>query len=227
MSTLAELETKVRAIYKRDDAGILQPKDAISETYLAMLAVIGHHKLQDRVYKDVAKDQYEISMPSGILRIHHPIKMIDPQGDSLSANSGPLRFISKEEYDRIEPESDDDTPSDSVPRYYTLWKNSIYLTPIPDRTFTLEMNIGGEPTALVEDVDESILSPVWDETIKAGALHRLFAAVKLYSDSDYWRKVYLNGSEGDGMLLVGGLNLLRQLDIDNRSAPIIIDNQPL
>ena len=87
--------------------------------------------------------------------------------------------------------------------------------------------MGGEPVDLLVDVDESILSSVWDETIVAGALHRLFAAVKLYTDSDYWRKVYLNGSEGDGNLLVGGLNLLRQLDHDNFNAVPIVKNQPL
>jgi hypothetical protein len=227
MSNLLELETQVKQIYKRDDTGTLQPKTAINDTYKAMLAIIGHHKLQDRAYKDIIADQYEISLPSSLLRIHHPIKLIDPEGSADSVNSGSLRFVSKQEYDAMEPEADDDEPSSGTPRAYTLWKNAIYLTPPPDKAYTLEMNIGGEPVDLLVDADESILSSVWDETIKAGALHRLYAAVKLYDDSEYWRKVYLNGSEGDGYLVVGGLNLLRQLEGENTKAPLIVENQPL
>lgn len=222
-----ELNAQVKKIYKRDDAETLDINSAVNSTYKAMLACVAHHKLQDRAYKDIVEGQYEISLPSGLLRIHHPIKLIDPEGDSMSTNSGPLHFMSKKEYDEIQAEPDDDDPSEGVPWGYTIWKNSIYLIDIPDRDFTLEINMGGEPVDLLVDSDESILSTVWDETIVAGALSRLFAAVKLYSDSEYWRKVYLNGVEGDGVLLSGGLNLLRQLDTDNFKAPLIIKNNSL
>lgn len=227
MSTLADLVAQVGMIYKRDDPSTLQPKTAINQTYKAMLAVIGHHKLQDRAYKDVSVGQFEISFPSGILRIHHPIKLIDPAGGSEGANSYPLRFMTKGEYDYWEPYPEATNPGTGVPWGYALWKNSIYLTSIPDKTYTLEIAMGGDPVDLLVDVDESILSSVWDETIMAGALHRLFLAVKLYTDSDYWRRVYLNGSEGDGNMLVGGLNLLRQLDRDNFNAVPLVRNQPL
>jgi len=227
MSTLAELETKVKQIYKRNDADTLPVKTAINDTYKAMLSVIGHHKLQDRMYKDIAVGQYEITLPLGILRIENPIKIIDPMGGSEGTNSYPLRFMTKAEYDTVEPYPESAVPGVGIPWGYTLWKNSIYLTSIPDKTYILEIPLGGEPVDLLEDADDSILSSVWDETIMAGALHRLFASVKLYTDSDYWRKVYINGSEGDGYMLVGGLNLLRQLDHDNFSAASIVRNQPL
>jgi hypothetical protein len=217
----------LRKIYKRNDSDTTPPKTAINETYRAMLSVIGHHKLQDREYKDIIAGQFEISLPLGLLRINHPIKLIDPTAGSEGANSYPLRFITKGEYDQIEPYPDAASPSEGVPWGYTLWKNSIYLTSVPDRAYLLEMNVGGEPVDLLVDSDASILSNVWDETIMAGALSRLFASVKLYTDADYWRKVYLNGSEGDGYLLVGGLNLLRQLDRDNFNAVSIVKNQPL
>lgn len=192
-----------------------------------MLSVVGHHKLQDRVYKSIVSGQYELSLPSGVLRINHPIKLIDPTGGSLSVNSGPLRFITKEEYDAVEPESDDVSPSIGIPWGYTLWKNSIYIVTIPSKAYTLEINIGGEPVDLLVDTDESILSSVWDETIKAGALMRLFGSVKLHDESLIWRKIYLNGYEGDDGALVGGLNLLKQLDHDNFNAVLIVKNQPL
>ena len=192
-----------------------------------MLSTVAHHKLQDRVYKSIVAGQYELSLPSGILRINHPIKLIDPTGGALSVNSGPLRFMTKEEYDAVEPESDDVSPSTGTPWGYTLWKNSIYIVTIPNKAYTLEINIGGEAVDLLADADESILSSVWDETIKAGALTRLFGSVKLYTDADYWRKVYLNGQEGDDNMLVGGLNLLKQLDHDNFNAVLIVKNQPL
>jgi hypothetical protein len=106
MSTLLSLETKLKQIYKRDDPNTLQPKVAINDTYKAMLAVISHHKLQDRAYKDIIKGQFEVSLPSGFLSIHHPIKLIDPTGGSQSTGSYPLDFITKEEYDFWEPAPD-------------------------------------------------------------------------------------------------------------------------
>jgi len=229
MSTLLELTNKVKQIYKRDDADTLQTSVAINDTYKAMLAVLGHHKLQDRAYKNIVKGQYEVSLPDGFLRIHHPIKLIDPDGGSQATSSYPLRFMTKQEYDYWEPSPDLWAMDNStgIPWGYCIWKNSIYITSIPDRDYTLEMMIGGDPVDLLTDSDESILSSTWDETIMAGALSRLYAAVKLYTDADYWRKVYLNGSEGDGASLVGGLNLLRQLDSGNTHGPIIITNQKL
>jgi hypothetical protein len=227
MSTLLELETRVKKIWKRDDADTTPVKYAINDTYKAMLSVLGHHKLQDRMYKDIIAEQFEISLPLGILRINHPIKLIDPAGGSEGANSYPLRFMTKAEYDDLEAYPEATDPGTGTPWGYALWKNSIYLTSIPDKAYLLEINMGGEPVDLLVDADASILSSVWDETIAAGALHRLFASVKLYTDSDYWRKAYLNGSEGDGNMLVGGLNLLRQLDRDNSNAVSIIKNQPL
>ena len=229
MSTLLDLYTQLKQIYKRDDADTLQPKTAINYTYRAMLAAIGHHKLQDRVYKDIVEGQFEISLPTGILRIQHPIKVIDPDAGSQATGSYPLTFMTKMDYDFWEPAPDlwETDHSTGIPWGYCLWKNSLYITSIPDREYTLEIAIGGEPTDLLNDVDESILSSLWDETIVAGALSRLFAAMKLYDDASYWRKVYLNGNEGDDANLVGGLNLLRQLDRGNYRGPIIINNQPL
>ena len=76
MSNLLELETRLKKIYKRDDNDTTPPKTAINETYRAMLSVIGHHKLEDREYKDIIAGQFEISLPKGLLRINHPIKLI-------------------------------------------------------------------------------------------------------------------------------------------------------
>jgi hypothetical protein len=229
MSTLLELYNQVKQIYKRDDADTLQPKTAINYTYKAMLACIGHHKLQDRAYKNIVQGQYEVSLPEGILRIKHPIKIIDPLGGSEATGSYPLRFISKGEYDFWEPAPDLWATGNStgIPWAYCLWKNSIYLTSIPDRNYTLEFALGGEPVDLLADTDESILSSVWDETIVAGSLSRLFVATKLYDDAKIWNGIYINGQENDQHTLIGGLKLLQRLDEDNTRGPIIIRNQPL
>ena len=139
--------------------------------------------------------------------------------------------MSKSDYDYWEPAPDlaqnAGNPTTGIPWAYCLWKNSIYLTAIPDREYTLEIAIGGEPVDLLADGDESILSSVWDETIAAGALARLYRSVKLYDDAKIWNAIYLHGEEDDGGTLIGGLKLLQQLDEDNTQGPLIIRNQPL
>lgn len=224
MSTQAEIKALVTEHWKRTDKDI---DAAISGAYREILSIIPHHKNEDRVYRDLVEGIAFYPLPNSFLRINHPIRLIDSDGSSDSTGSFPLRFMSKDEYDFWTPYPDSPNPSKGIPWGYALWKNSIYVTSIPDKTYIAEINLGGEINDLLVEADESILSVTFDETVAAGALKRLFGGVKLYDDMGYWANVYINGHAGDQGAIVGGIKLLKQIEEDNFKPMGVVKNNPL
>ena len=101
------------------------------------------------------------------------------------------------------------------------------ITPKPDKVYRLEANLDLLVVRLVEAADQTVLIRCWDETIKAGALARLFAGIKQYEDAKFWQGIYrfgFNGSEGK---VSGGLELLQKITDDQQTAPLIADNNNL
>ena len=216
MSTRAELRLRVMRTFIRTDKETLL-NECLNDTYKEMLAIIAPRKLHDQVYKNTVAGREEYPLPSAVLRIMHPIRIIDPDTDSSAVNNYPLRFINKDEYDQWEPNPNAGTVNTSRPWAYTIFKNSILLTGIPNKVYTLEMNIGGEVTALDNDADESILSSMWDETHAAGALARAFHRLKQYDAAKSWNGIYTSGYSGEG-----GLALLKVIERDNNQAVLIV-----
>ena len=132
-------------------------------------------------------------------------------------------FITKEEYDIIEPNPNASTKDGGTPWAYTIWKNCILLTDIPDQSnkWYIELNTGGEITILSDDTDEPIFSDAWDECIVAGVLSRAFTMMDLYQKAEFWKDRYVNGFTGDNGQIVGGLKLLRLMEQDVMDAPLI------
>jgi hypothetical protein len=226
MSTRSDLRARVLRVFKRTDKDT-EVNEAINDTYKEMVAIIGPRKVQDRLYKSLVADRAEYALPTTALRFIHPIRLIDPDAGDTSIGSYVMTFINKDEYDALDPNPDAADPLSGSPTHYTIWKNCLLVTPQPDKAYTIEINIGGEATALDADSDESIFQETWDETIAAGALRRLYAGIKLYQDSTYWQSVYLYGGTGDPNDLCGGIKLLRQIERDNNKAVLIAKNNPL
>lgn len=226
MSNREELRARVLRVFKRTDKDT-EVNEAINDTYKEMVAIVGPRKVQDRLYKNLVIDRSEYALPTTALRFIHPFRLIDPDGGESSIGSYPMTFLNKDDYDAIEPNPDATDPTTGSPTHYTIWKNCLLVTPLPDKAYTIEINIGGEATALDLDSDESIFQETWDEVIAAGALRRLYAGIKLYQDSTYYQSVYLYGGTGDSQLLTGGLALLKQIERDNNKAILIAKNNPL
>lgn len=222
-SSLEDFKARVLRVYKRTDKDT-EMVEAINDAYAEMVAIIDPRKLADRVYRPITAGRAQWALPVGFLRINHPIKLIDPNGGSRGAGSFPLRFKTKEEYDELEPNPDASNPSTGTPWAYTIHKNSVWLTSIPDRAYTLEMSIGGEPTVLSGLSDEVIFSPTWDATLAAGACARLFTNTKQYKEAQVWQGVYENGWVAG---VKGGINLLKEIERDNKTAAIIVKNNRL
>lgn len=222
MARFDDLQTMVLEVFKRDDKAT-ELKRAINETYDEMCAFAHPRKLQDQIYKNIIPGREEYPMPDTVLRINHPVRLIDPAATNDSTSSYPMDFLTKNEYDVEEP-----NPNAAVisrkgkPWAYTIWKNSILLTPIPDLVYMLEINIGGLPTRLVAGQDTTIFQQTWDETHKAGTLSRLFALIGLTESADLWQRVYRYGFAGNEGFVTGGLELLRQTSRDLQQAPVVV-----
>lgn len=210
-STFAELQAAVLRVFKRDDKQT-ELEEALNDTVKEMVAAVDPRKMKDQIYKPTVVGREDYAIPDTILRINHPIRLIDPNSSNNQSSSFPLHFYSKEEYDAVEPNPNAATIVPGKPEGYCFYKNSILLTPIPDAVYRLEMNVGGEPTKLVEDADTTIFSQTWDETIKAGTLARLFAGIESWDNANKWQSVYRYGFAGNEKAITGGLELLKQLN---------------
>lgn len=221
MTTRAELRNRVKDYFNRDDKDD-QIDDAINDTLREMAGCLEVRKLQDQRYVNLVEDQEDYALPDDLLRIRHPIRLIDRTADNSSSASFPLRFITKQEYDEWEPNPNATTINGGEPFAYTIWKNCILLTDIPDQAskWRIEINMGKEVVILSSDTDEPAFSDSWDEVIVCGTLTRMYALIGLYSDAEYWRNLYVNGFTGDQGQIVGGLKLLRMLDNDQAEAPL-------
>ena len=226
-TTLAEFRTMVLETYKRTDKATELDR-AINNTYFEMVAATHPRKSQDQIYRPAVVGREEYPFPDSILRINHPIRIIDPDVPSNNSSSHhTLVFKNKDEYDEIEPNPNATSPQTGRPWAYTIWKNSILLTDIPDKAYVLEINVGGSPTKFVSATDQTIFNEFWDETHKAGTLSRLFSIVQMTEEADFWQRVYRYGYAGNEGSITGGLALLKETAMDLQSAPLIVKNNLL
>ena len=223
-STFLQIQTQVLETFKRTDKQT-ELKRAINSTHREMVAAVGWRKSEDQIYRPCVIGREEYPIPDVVLRINHPIRIIEPDSSNSTANSHPLDFLSKDEYDEEEPNPNAD-PSlviKSKPWAYTFYKNSILLTGIPDKAYILELNIGGEPADLIEDVDKVIFAPTWDETIAHGTLARLYVSLSMTERAAVHQELYRWGFAGNKENITGGLELLKKLNETVSKAPIVVE----
>ena len=132
-----------------------------------------------------------------------------------------LDQISKEEYDRIEPNPNIASPHKGRPTKYTVYDRCILLTPIPDvSTYILEINWAKRKTTLSADADLPELGSEWDEVFKNGTLERLYAGMGQVDLAQYWgSKYHAVTTEGDDVP-VGMCRKLFEIEKNREQIPI-------
>lgn len=218
MGTRAQLETRIIETFKRDDK-TTELRRAINDTLYEMAGCIQNRKTTDQRWMPLVIGEEAYAVPSDILRVNHPIRLIDTQGSSSDSTSYNMDFINKDEYDALCPYPNSATTDTGKPYKYAIWKNCILVYPIPDKVYRIEINLGAEIVVLNADADTSIFQDRWDETIATGALSRLFAGIQLYDEAKYWREIYINGQIAGEGTFSGGLKLLRELENAVTKAP--------
>ena len=221
-TTFSAFQTTVLETFKRTDK-TTELKRAINDTYKEMIACLNPRKQQDQIYRSTVVGREEYPFPEAVIRIAHPIRLIDlTNNTNNSSSSYPLRFITKDEYDALEPNPNATTIVPGRPHSYTIWKNSILLTSIPDKVYRLEINISQEATLLVDDNDQVIFPITWDETIKFGALSRLYAIIERWDMAGLTQKAYQYGFAGSEGHITGGLELFKILQSEVSDAVNIV-----
>lgn len=227
-STRAELRARIIRTFRRTDKDT-EINEAINDTIFEMYGIYQQRKTSQQLYVPTVINQEDYALPDHLLRINHPIRCIDPSEDNSSSNHYPMRFITKDEYDVLEPAPNVATIVDTdQPTHYTIWKNCILVHPLPDDVYNLEINCAIDPTnlPLSADIDECLFDKRWDETIAAGTLSRIFALVELFDRSQFYANIYQNGYAGGGDgTFRGGIKLLRELDKEVGRAPLIVQNR--
>jgi len=215
-------------VFKRTDKDS-QINQAINDTLREMGAAVAPRTTWNQEWVPTVVGREDYKVPSTLLRIMHPIRLQDSTEGNNSTSSYPLQHIPKVEYDRLEPfPNTPNAKTTARPRFYTIWENCILITPLPDSAdYRLEINSGNEITILNADVDEPFLSDQWLETIKAGALARLYNGLQQYEEARIWQNIYIYGYAGQGGMFKGGLMLLKETDDDVIRAPLIVDNNSL
>ncbi len=193
---LSDFKTYVKYDFKRTDKDteLVQAYNDMLN-WLACQMPHSGYKFQSYITTSVGIEDYGI--PGTAIHILHPIKLI--LGTGATDSGYLLDHISKEEYDRIEPNPNAATPAKSRPAKYTIFDRCILVTPIPDlATYILEINWSKRRTAMSADADLPAIGSEWDEVLKNGTLERLYAGIGMIEEATYWgNKYHAITSEGD------------------------------
>jgi hypothetical protein len=101
-----------------------------------------------------------------------------------------MDFISKQEYDLLEPNPNRTDPPSGKPIKYCVFSKSILLSPVPDAVYIIEIDWSKRPTALSGNSDVHTLGSEWDEALKQMVLARLNAGIELFAEAAYWESRY-------------------------------------
>lgn len=178
----------VEQIFKRTDK-TTEMNQAIDDTLRDMAIRYSFEVLRAQSYVPTVTGQEDYPLPSTLLHLHHPVKLL--QGSATSDSGWPLKKLSKEEYDVAEPNPNRTSPVKGIPWGYTIWSDSILLVSVPDRVYNLEINWGKQITVPTADGDTVGPFPAYaDETIRAGVLSRTYEVIELMAESEKWELKY-------------------------------------
>lgn len=181
----------VTRVLKRTDKNT-EIYEAYNETIRDISSRAKFQEYAFQSYVACVQGQEDYPLPTTLLHLQHPVRLLE--GSATNDSGNPLTHISKAEYDRREPNPNRTSPDEGRPGAYTIYSNSILLTPIPDGAgYLLEINWCNVPTNLSGDSDVSSFNELWDEILKHGTLFRMFALLGMYQDSEYWRALYETG----------------------------------
>ena len=211
--TRTQMETYIKQTFKRTDKDT-EIRQAIDDTLRDISTRHSFQVLMSQSYVPSVSGIEDYPLPSNLIHLHRPIRLL--HGSATGDSGKNLTELTKTEYDLIEPNPNRTNPTTGEPWGYTIWSNSILLTPIPDAgAYLFEINWGKAitvPTAAGDTVGPFHVT--WDETIKWGCLSRLYETVEMIDMADKFGAYYELGRP----VILGGEVMDREGGIANMIA---------
>ena len=196
MATAVEFLAYVKRKFKRTD------KD--TEAYEAMTDTITDMRLQfdSELYKEETYvsgistlGEYKLGLPSDFGRIIGNLSLSETGSDDFY---NPLKKVSKQEYDELTPDRLLTTVAKmnkSLPQYFCIYANQIYISPVPDETtYRYQMNYVTEASSDITAATGIVpFTDKYRNTLRAGCLFELHDGLENYEEASYWKAVYQDG----------------------------------
>lgn len=216
---LSDFKTYVKQDFKRTDKDtelVQAYNDMVN--WVSTFMPVGNYKFQCYVSTTPGIEDY--ALRSDLIHLIHPLRLL--LGSGSSDGGYPMDFITKEEYDRIEPNPNRTDPSGrGRPSKYTIYSRSILVTPIPDvSTYLIEANYSKRRTPLSGDSELTSLGSEWDEVLKWGTLERLYAMLGQYDVSQFWGSKYHTIGANGADIAVGLCKTLFDIERDREGSAI-------
>lgn len=184
---LSAFKTYVLQDFKRTDKDT-ELVQAYNDAIIDIATRMPHSGYKYQSYVPTVSGQEDYTLPSDLIHLIHPAKLLDGSGTNDSGY--PMDFISKQEYDLLEPNPNRTDPPAGKPIKYCVFSKSILLTPIPDAVYIIEIDWSKRPTTLSGNSDVHSLGSEWDEVLKQMVLARLNAGIELFAEAAYWESRY-------------------------------------
>ena len=184
---LSAFKTYVLQDFKRTDKDT-ELVQAYNDAIIDIATRMPHGGYKYQSYVPTVSGQEDYALPSDVIHLIHPAKLLEGSGTNDSGY--PMDFISKQEYDLLEPNPNRTDPPTGKPIKYCVFSKSILLSPVPDAIYIIEIDWSKRPTALSGNSDVHTLGSEWDEALKQMVLARLNAGIELFAEAQYWESRY-------------------------------------
>ncbi len=131
---------------------------------------------------------YKYAIPSDCGHLIGEVKLLD------SGDSWVLEKISKEEYDRLEPNPTYASVDTGKPTHYCVYGGEFYFYPPTDSTaYQIEFNYSSEDETDITSATANVAySTRYRECLKAGVLYRMYRDLGNDEETKKWVAVYEN-----------------------------------
>ncbi len=174
----------------------LKRSDKSTEVYEAITDTVRDvkHRLPFEEFKYVTYTtgistlgDYKFALPTDMGHLIGNVKLL---GDDYCV----LEKITKEEFDRLEPDPESSTVITGVPDKFCVFGNEIYLYPLPDSvSYEYEYNYSTDDTTAITSSTANVgFSTNYREMLKAGVLYRIYRDLGNDQEATKWLAIYEN-----------------------------------
>jgi hypothetical protein len=183
---LSEIRDQVRYnIDNRSDLTDAQINRWINRTYrhVSLPTVYRHHELESLTTVALVTSTVSYSLSSTNLLSVHNVWFFSGANTNITTNRRPLQLTTFREI------QSQNVISSGEPFRYTIHGSSLYIDRSPTSTingYYLQLEGVLRPTELSSSTDVTVLAPVWDEVLAAGATWRGYQAIGEPELSSVW-----------------------------------------